>query len=236
MNKVSARQCDVRIDAPGGDARSAETALAGSVYEHPAARHARRAQSAQEFQIAAIHQIPAALHGAADAVAQIFAGVVPVGLDAFRTEQRNRDVAMGCASQRSIERLQDLPEPFRLFVGGWRRRHAGDEIVVPAQGFDARFRFAATQNGIGQEIDGFEKARAGYRELNAVAAAMKQNDVAFRPALSAAIPGMAGAANRRVRYRAWRLPERRACAGRRQFVRAARIYSPIARRCRAASV
>ena len=44
------------------------------------------ADLAQKFQITTIHQIPPTLYGAADAIAQIFTGIVPVRFDAFGAE------------------------------------------------------------------------------------------------------------------------------------------------------
>ena len=61
-----------------------------------------------------------------------------------------------------------------MLLGRWRRWRAGNEIIEPGQGFKPLLYFTDAKYRIGQEVNRFQKALAGHRELNTGAAAMKQ--------------------------------------------------------------
>lgn len=80
-------------------------------------RPARVLRLAEELAVSALHQRSAAADGATDAVPQMISGITPVGLHAVFPKQRRRYLAMGCADEPAVERLENEGEaPTARFI------------------------------------------------------------------------------------------------------------------------
>lgn len=111
--RIARRHWQPRYDCIACPGRAAHKVLHLSptaTLEHPGADKALAApastSSNEQPPISSIHQRVASPDGTADAVAQMIAGIVPVGLDTSVAEECRSDVAMCRPCQRAVERTE----------------------------------------------------------------------------------------------------------------------------------
>lgn len=94
----------------------------------------RDASSDKEVPIPSIHEPAATSNGAADAIAQMIARILPVGLDSPFANQRLSDLAVGCTSERPVEGPKNEGQSG---AASFERKQAFGQFSIQTKGTEA---------------------------------------------------------------------------------------------------
>ena len=134
--------------------------------------------SPKQLQIPGRHDMPPAANGPPHAVAQVASGIPPLSFNPAWPEKGDRDLPLGGAAERTIERAQHEGQTRRC--GPFRIAATGLE-TAPRQAIEGRDRRQpgasdrVRNDEVGQQIRRVEETGAGDRELNFVRALAETN-------------------------------------------------------------
>jgi hypothetical protein len=122
--------------------------------------------------ISFVHEPMPPPHSTADAVAQMIAGIVPVGLDAGVTKERSGDVAMRRPCQRAVERTKrETHAPMSRLDGkvSGRKLSLGVKMIQTGKRIEPLPRPFAWEHSVGHQSGRLQQAALGQRQLQMMA-------------------------------------------------------------------